>query len=175
MILRALRAADESAVAAFTESLPADERPLRFFSGVHDERLAAFWADPAQGTDHYGLIGETRAGAIVGHTSYLRLYGPRAEIALNLHASVERRVALAVELISELARVASENGIRHFVAACRPGNEDILGAFVGGAEEASRVGDLLVVDFPIVATLARAAQAGAGRNRPSRRGSSGAR
>jgi hypothetical protein len=155
VILRALTAADEDAVTAFTASLPADGRPLRYFSGAHDERLAAFWADPAQGTDHYGLIAESTAGRIIAHAAYLRLYGPRAEIALDLEASAER-VALAIVLISDLARVANDNGIRHFVAAGPPGSEDILDAFVDGSTSTSRVGDLQVVNFPIAVVLARA-------------------
>jgi L-amino acid N-acyltransferase YncA len=147
LTLRPLTVADQSRVAAFVDGLPADSRPLRYFSSQRPERMAAFWSDPAQGTDRYGLVATTPDGEIVAHAAYARLYGPRAELSLALAPGADH-VALANELIAELARVASENGIRSFLA-CGPGSSAYhVAPFVNGARRDRDVDGWAVIEFP---------------------------
>lgn len=133
--LRPATAADESALREFLDSLSAESRRLRFFSGAADTDAAAHWAAVVS-PDRYGLIAHDCTGAIVAHATYVQLDAPgggetRAEVAVEVADRLHGK-GLATILIERLAAVAEARGIRRFVAEVLPENRAMLDVFRDG-------------------------------------------
>jgi hypothetical protein len=129
---------DVPKLGAFIAALGPGLRPLRFFSAAHPARLERYWAAPdAAASDHHGVLAQASDGRIIGHAAYLRLYGPRAELALELDDGGDQ-ATIAQRLLRSLAQVASEHGIRHFVASGPAGVNGLLAPFIDGAGSGTR-------------------------------------
>lgn len=126
--IRHVKRADEPRLLAFLESLSEESRRLCFFSPACDLAAAAHSAVSADGTDHIGLVATDGHGAIIGHAAAIRLYGPRAEVAVEVDET-HRHLGLASLLLRRLAREAELHGIRRLVAEVLPDNHDMLSAF----------------------------------------------
>jgi L-amino acid N-acyltransferase YncA len=94
---------------------------FRFFTAAADLTTAASWAAGADGRNHLGLLALDDSGKIIGHAACCRVYGHRAEVAVEIsdHACHQ---GLATLLIAELARRAEAMGIRGFIAEVLPEN-----------------------------------------------------
>lgn len=126
--IRHVKRADEPRLLAFLESLSEESRRLRFFSPACDLAAAARLAASADGTDHIGLVATDGDGSIMGHAAAIRLYGPRAEVAVEVDET-RRHLGLASLLLRRLAREAERQGIRRLVAEVLPENQDMLLVF----------------------------------------------
>ena len=124
--------------------------PLRFFSDARVAHADAYRRSPDSGIDHYGLLAQAPDGTVLAHAAYMRLWGPRAELSLEIADGAER-LELAARLVGELAWVAQRNGIRRFVAAGPTSNADIVELF-GHAGGLGR-GGWAVLAFPTAACL----------------------
>jgi hypothetical protein len=147
--VRTMTAGDAGAVQEFLAGLPAEGRPLCFFEQTSPERIASYWRTPDHGRDHCGLLAESSTGAIVAHAAYIRLYGPRAEVALDLDGDLDRP-AVAAELMGRLAELARANGIRRFVTTGPVGHRELAALVFGGRpafDDATRA----VIEFETVA------------------------
>jgi acetate---CoA ligase (ADP-forming) len=139
---------DAAALLEFLRSLSLDSRRLRFFSPACDLESAARWAASADGTDHIGLIALDASGAIIGHAACARLYGPRGEVAVEVHER-HRHLGLASLLLRRLACEAQRGGIRTLVAEVLPDNYEMLGVFHDEFHaEAHHADGAIEIDFP---------------------------
>jgi L-amino acid N-acyltransferase YncA len=128
---------DEPALFGFMQRLSPEARRLRFFSVASDLESAARWAASADGIDHLGLVAIS-CGQILGHVACVRMYGHRAEIAVEVEESC-RSQGLARLLIAELSREAEEKQIRSLVAEVLPGNHEMLAVFHDGFDRSPAV------------------------------------
>jgi hypothetical protein len=139
---------DRRALSDFRLAVTPDARPLRFFSDASASRLNGYLQTPSDGVDHFGVLAQTSDGRIVAHAAYIRLYGPRAELELELGDNTDR-IALATALVRELARVARSRGIRRFVTAGPASNTDVVAQFREGVESPHPNADgWSVIEFP---------------------------
>lgn len=146
--VRQVSAADEPALLAFIQRLSPESRRLRFFSPACDLESAAHWAAGADGIDHLGLLAIDSHGEILGHAACVRMYGPRAEVAVEGAESC-RHQGLATILITRLAREAEQKRIRYFVAEVLPENREMLAVFHDGFDASRHVADGEVdIEFP---------------------------
>jgi acetyl coenzyme A synthetase (ADP forming)-like protein len=124
-----VRSADRDAVLSFYEGLSVDSRAFRFMSGGVDlGRIAALAVD-VDYRDSYGLVAIRGAGdRIVGHGSYARVDGSRAEVAFAIADELHGR-GLATTLLAHLAEVADANGIAIFEAEVLPTNHRMIEVF----------------------------------------------
>ncbi|MDQ6807393.1 MAG: GNAT family N-acetyltransferase [Actinomycetota bacterium] len=142
---------DESALLGFMQRLSPESRRLRFFSPAYDLESAARWAASADGTDHLGLVALGSHGQILGHAACVRMYGPRAEIAVEIDESC-RHQGLATLLITGLAHEAEQKRIRSFVAEVLPENVQMLAVFHDGFDASRHFQDGEVdIEFPTAA------------------------
>jgi GNAT superfamily N-acetyltransferase len=142
---------DGGALLEFLRSLSPDSRRLRFFSPACDLEAAARWAASADGNDHIGLIAVDSAGAIIGHAACVRMYGPRGEVAVEVHEG-HRHLGLASLLLRRLACDAQREGIRTLVAEVLPDNHEMLAVFHDEFHAGAHHADGAVeVDFPSTA------------------------
>jgi GNAT superfamily N-acetyltransferase len=142
---------DRQALLAFMQRLSPESRRLRFFSPACDLESAASWAAGADGIDHLGLVAVNSHGQILGHAACLRMYGPRAEVAVEVGESY-RHQGLATLLITRLAREAEQKQIRSFVAEVLPDNHEMLAVFQDGFDASRRFADGEVdIEFPTTA------------------------
>jgi hypothetical protein len=149
--LRAPTSGDAGALLEFLRSLSPDSRRLRFFSPACDLEAAARWAASADGTDHIGLIALDSRSAIIGHAACARLYGPRGEVAVEVHEG-HRQLGLASLLLRRLACDAQRAGIRTLVAEVLPDNHEMLAVFHDEFHAGAHHADGAVeVDFPSAA------------------------
>lgn len=148
--LRAVTTDDARALGEFLTGLQPDARQLRFFRQASQARIDSYWRAPDHAIDHYGLLAQAADGRIVGHAAYIRLYGSRAELALDIAEGIDR-AALASRLVRRLAEIARENGIRRFVAAGPTSDTDIVELFVRRAKAADQIGGWSVVEFSTAA------------------------
>jgi len=130
LVLRDATGDDARPLAEFLATLAPATRPLGVFDQAGAARVNAYWSSPGRSVDHYGLVAEDRAGRIVGHGAYIRLYGPRAELVLDVDLAVGRP-ALAIRLIERLSEVARANGIRRFITTGPVGYGDLAAIFFG--------------------------------------------
>ncbi len=135
-VLRDATGADARPLAEFLATLAPGSRPLGFFDQAGATRIDAYWASPGGSVDHFGVVAEDPTGQIVGHAAYIRLYGPRAELVLDLAQHVDRP-ALAKRLIERLSEVARAKGIRRFITTGSIGHGDLTAIFFGGRTDAS--------------------------------------
>jgi N-acetylglutamate synthase-like GNAT family acetyltransferase len=136
LVVRDATSADARPLADFLATLAPGSRPLGLFDQAGATRIDAYWASPGRSVDHFGVVAEDLAGQIVGHAAYIRLYGPRAELVLDLAQHVDRP-ALAKRLIERLSEVARANGIRRFITTGSIGHGDLTAIFFGGRTDAS--------------------------------------
>jgi len=149
--VRHIAAGDQRALLAFMQRLSPESRRLRFFSPACDLESAASWAAGADGIDHLGLVAIGSHGQILGHAACVRMYGPRAEVAVEV-AESSRHQGLATILITRLAREAEQKQIRHFVAEVLPDNHEMLAVFRDGFDASRHVADGEVdIEFPTAA------------------------
>jgi RimJ/RimL family protein N-acetyltransferase len=128
--------------------LDARSRRLRFFTAAANLTAAADWATSADGCDHVGLVALDAAGRLAGHAAFCRVYGRRAEVAVEISAG-SRHQGLATMLIAELARRAEALGIDTFIAEVLPENRDMLAVFHDGFDARERREDGEVdIEFP---------------------------
>jgi L-amino acid N-acyltransferase YncA len=133
------------------QRLSAESRRMRFFSPAYDLESAARWAASADGIDHLGVLALDSHGQVRGHAACVRMYGPRAEVAVEVDQSC-RHQGLATMLIARLAREAEEKQIRYFVAEVLPDNHDMLAVFHDGFDASRRLVDGEVdIEFPTTA------------------------
>jgi L-amino acid N-acyltransferase YncA len=128
--IRSATAQDEPALRSFLAGLCLEARRLRFFTGAADISKAAHWA-AATGADRYGLIAHDEMGVLVGHATYVKLDGTRAEVAVEVADHLHGR-GLGTILIERLAIIAEQYGITHFVAEVLSENQAMLDVFREG-------------------------------------------
>jgi hypothetical protein len=128
--VRAASERDEPALHSFLSGLCLEARRLRFFTGAVDVSYAAHLA-AASGADRYGLLAHDEAGMLVGHATYVQMDEHRAEVAVEVADHLHDR-GLATLLIEELAVVAEEHEITHFVAEVLCENRAMLSVFSEG-------------------------------------------
>jgi acetate---CoA ligase (ADP-forming) len=151
IIVRHVTPTDEQALLVLMQRLSPESRRLRFFSPACDIEAAARRAASADGIDHLGLVAIGSRGEIVGHAACIRMYGPRAEVAVEIDESC-RHQGLATLLITRLAREAEEKNIRHFVAEVLPENHEMLAVFHDGFDASRHLADREVdIEFPTTA------------------------
>jgi len=131
VVLRDATNADARPLAEFLAALAPDRGSVGFFDQAGATRINAYWASPGGSVDHFGVVAEDPTGQIVGHAAYIRLYGPRAELVLDLPQHVDRP-ALAKRLIERLSEIARANGIRRFITTGSIGHGDLTAIFFGG-------------------------------------------
>ncbi len=148
--VRPLRPDDRPDLAAFFNRLSPDSRAFRFFSAAADIERAATLATDVDYADTYGLVASRGAdGRLVGHGTYARGGGDRAEIAFAVAEELQGR-GLATILLAHLAEVAQDNGISEFEAEILPENHRMVEVFRWSGfpvEMSSRPGSIRVV-FP---------------------------
>jgi GNAT superfamily N-acetyltransferase len=128
--LRPTTATDEPALRSFLAGLCLEARRLRFFSGAVDIGCAAHLAaDTSAG--RFGLVAYDEMGAMVAHALYIQLDGTRAEVAVEVADHLHGR-GLGTILIEQLAIVAEQRGITHFVAEVLCENRAMLDVFREG-------------------------------------------
>jgi L-amino acid N-acyltransferase YncA len=146
--LRHVTQRDEPALMGFMQELTPASRRFRFFSSACDLHAAAKWAASADGTDHLGIVAIDEDGRILGHAACVRMYGARAEVAIEVDET-HRHQGLATILIARLAREAEERQIRHFVAEVLPDNHEMLDVFHDGFDADCQSADGEVdIEFP---------------------------
>jgi acetate---CoA ligase (ADP-forming) len=149
--VRHVTAGDQRALLRFMQRLSPESRRLRWFSPACDLESAARWAAGADGIDHLGLVAIGSHGRILGHAACVRMYGPRAEVAVEVAESC-RHQGLATILITRLAREAEHKQIRYFVAEVLPENHEMLAVFHDGFDASRHVADGEVdIEFPTAA------------------------
>lgn len=136
LVLRDATAADARPLAEFLATLAPGSRPLGFFDQAGASRTDAYWSSPGCSVDHFGVIAEDARGRIVGHGAYIRLYGPRAELVLDLAHELDRP-ALALRLLERLSEGARANGIRRFIATGPIAHGDLATLFFGARQDGS--------------------------------------
>jgi len=142
---------DRQALLVFMQRLSLESRRLRFFSPAYDLESAAIWAASADGIDHLGLVALGSSGEVLGHAACVRMYGPRAEVAVEIDESC-RKQGLATLLLGRLAREAERKQIRSFVAEVLPENHAMLAVFYDGFDASSHSADGEVdIEFPTTA------------------------
>ena len=146
--IRSIHVDDRAAMLAFLTELSAPARRMRFFTAAANLTTAASWAAGADGRNHLGLLALDDAGEIVGHAACCRVYGRRAEVAVEI-SDRARHQGLATVLIAELARRAEALGIRAFIAEVLPENHEMLSVFHDGfdAIQSLRSGEV-DIEFP---------------------------
>ena len=136
--VRSVHVDDRAAVLAFLAELSAPDQRMRFFTAGSDLSIAASWAAGADGRNHLGLLALDDRAHIIGHASCCRVYGHRAEVAVEISDRV-RHQGLATLLIAELARQAEAIGIRGFIAEVLPENHEMLAVFHDGFDATQSV------------------------------------
>jgi L-amino acid N-acyltransferase YncA len=148
VVVRPVQASDEPAILEFLESRSISTRRLRFFTTARDLRAAAHWAPRANGRDQLGLVALNAESHVVGHAAYARMYGPRAEVAVEV-ADDMHHVGLGTRLVTSMAQVAEQHGIAHFVAEVLPENGEMLAVFRDGfAPIQHRESGVIEIEFP---------------------------
>jgi len=146
--VRSVHVDDRASILAFLTQLSAPAQRMRFFTAAADLTTAASWAAGADGRNHLGLLALDESGQIIGHAACCRVYGHRAEVAVEI-SDRARHQGLATLLIAELARRAQALGIRAFIAEVLPENHEMLAVFRDGFDATeSLCGGEVDVEFP---------------------------
>ena len=148
---RHVTASDQPGLLEFLEALSPTSRRFRFFSLAYDLGQAARWAASADGADHIGVVAIEATGRIIGHAASCRVYGPRAEVAVEI-AETHRHLGLGTILIARIAREAEHCGVRTFFAEVLPENAEMLAVFHDGfdAQQHAVQGEV-DIEFPTAA------------------------
>jgi L-amino acid N-acyltransferase YncA len=146
--IRHVRPEDQPALLAFMQQLSPESRRLRFFTPACDLHESARWAASADGADHIGLVALDSRDQILAHAACVRMYGPRAEVAVEVDET-HRHQGLATILITRLAREAEQKQIRYFVAEVLRDNREMLAVFSDGFDASRHFVDGEVdIEFP---------------------------
>jgi acetyl coenzyme A synthetase (ADP forming)-like protein len=156
--LRAPTRHDAGAVAAFFRGLSEHSSYLRFHGlRAVDDELVAHFLEPDWG--NRGVLVGTLAAfdgdeRIVAVGEYDRLRDPAAAEAAFAVADELQGHGIGTRLLERLAALASEQGIKRFVAEVLPENRAMLGVFEGAGLEVTREleGGEFEVCFPIAST-----------------------
>jgi L-amino acid N-acyltransferase YncA len=135
--VRDVRPSDQRGLLRFLETVWSESRRLRSLSGSGDLPAVAAWAAAADGDEHIGVVALDASGTMIGHASACRIYGSRAEVAVEIDAA-HRHLGLATTLVAELARRAERHGISTFVAEVPPESRDMLDVFHDRCEPGER-------------------------------------
>jgi L-amino acid N-acyltransferase YncA len=148
VIIRSARPGDEPDVLRFLSWRSVSARRLRFFTAAGDPGTVARRGALLDPSDRASLVALDEHGQIAGHAVYLRTYGPRAEVAVEVDDDPHELV-LARLLITELARVATQSQIHRFVAEVLPENDAMLSVFRDAFDASTELDEGVVyVDFP---------------------------
>lgn len=131
ILIRRVPPDDQPALLALMPQLSSESRRLPLFSPACDLLEAARWAASADGTDHLGLVAVDPGDQILAHAARIRMYGPRAEFAVEVDET-DRHQGLATILLTRLAREAEQKQISYFVAEVLPDNHEMLAVFNDG-------------------------------------------
>ncbi|MBV9547313.1 MAG: GNAT family N-acetyltransferase, partial [Chloroflexi bacterium] len=148
--VRPVRPDDQGDLLALFQSLPSDDRRLRFFTLATDlERVARDEVD-VDYAHSLGLLATVGPEArVVGHALYAPTGDGTAEVAFEV-APEYRGQGLASILLGQLAEVAERNGISTFEAFVLPENRRMLGVFrrSGFPARMTFQGDTVAVQLP---------------------------
>jgi GNAT superfamily N-acetyltransferase len=148
ILIRQVSSTDADALLTFMRSLSPESRQLRFFTAASDVERAARWAATADGVQHIGFVALDTEERILAHAVCVRLYGSRAEVAVEVDED-HRNLGLATLLLRRVAREAEHQGVRRLIAEVLPENRDMLGIFRDGFAAVTTVGrDEIDVEFP---------------------------
>lgn len=128
--IRAVTTRDEAELCSFLEGLCLEARRMRFFSTIADMRSSAHWAAHTDAC-HHGLVAHDSSERIVGHALYVKLNDTHAEVAVEVGDDLHGQ-GLGTLLIEQLAVVAEQHGITHFVAVVLAENQAMLDVFREG-------------------------------------------
>jgi len=148
--VRPVRQDDGPALRAFLEGLSSESRAFRFFSAASNLERAAEWAVDVDYSGRYGLVATVgEEGRVVGHGSYVRTDGGRAEVSFAIADELQGR-GLGTILLAHLAETASDNGIGLFEAEVLPTNHRMVDVFreSGFPVEISSVPGSIHVELP---------------------------
>jgi acetyl coenzyme A synthetase (ADP forming)-like protein len=127
--VRPIRDEDERGMLEFFSGLSLESRAFRFFSAGVDLEELARWAADVDYENRFGLLALRGAeGRIVGHGSYVRAKGAKAEIALAIADELQGE-GLGTILVAHLAEAAHEHGIELFEAEVLAGNHRMIEVF----------------------------------------------
>jgi acetyl coenzyme A synthetase (ADP forming)-like protein len=148
--LRPVRPDDEAALLELFDRLGHESRMFRFFSGAPDLESAARLMTDVDYASRYGLLatrGEDRR--LVGHGTYLRTAGAKAEVAFAV-ADEMQGMGLGTILLAHLAEVAEDNDVAVFVAEVLPQNHRMVEVFreSGFPVETSSIPGAIEVELP---------------------------
>jgi GNAT superfamily N-acetyltransferase len=128
ILIRQVSSTDADALLTFMRSLSPESRQLRFFTAASDVERAARWAATADGVQHIGFVALDTEERILAHAVCVRLYGSRAEVAVEVDED-HRNLGLATLLLRRVAREAEHQGVRRLIAEVLPENHDMLSVF----------------------------------------------
>lgn len=122
VLIRPVEPDDLPALDALLDSLDAQSRYRRWFTGGADVHQAALWAAHPEPQSAVGLVATTSDGGLVGHAALVPYAdGTRAEVCFEV-AAPWRRHGIAGRLLAELDRQAQCRGITTLVAEVLPEN-----------------------------------------------------
>lgn len=154
--VRPIVPADTDPIHRFHERQSSESVYLRFFAPIKrisDRDMARF--THVDYVARVALVAEV-GGDIIGIARYDRLTGPTgstAEVAFNIADSYQGRGVGSV-LLEHLAAIASEHGVRKFVADVLPQNHKMIGVFEDAGFEVTHQYDdgVIAVSFAIEPT-----------------------
>ena len=148
--IRVMRPTDEAGLCALLTSLSEESRWLRFYCLQNSAGIAAEAHREASLDQAFGLIAcSGKEERVVGHAFYAVIEDQRAEVAFTIANDFQGR-GLGSILLSQLAQVASANGIEIFEAEVVAANHAMLHVFRASGfpiEVNARAGQLHLV-FP---------------------------
>jgi hypothetical protein len=100
--------ADAPRLRRFLDALAPHSRHLRFLDQAGDSAIATDRATQPAGSDAGGVVIQVD-GEVVAHGAFARLYGPRAEVSLQINP--DYRAVAGPLLLGELAKLAQAAGI----------------------------------------------------------------
>lgn len=146
--IRSVRPGDELDLVRFLTSQSATLRRLRLFATACDLGTGAGRGELGDPSDRARLVALDARGQIAGLAVYVRTYGPRADVAVEVGDEMHE-LGLATLLISELARVANGRQIDRFVAEVLPEDNAMLAVFRDAFDAPAEWDEGVVyIDFP---------------------------
>jgi len=145
VFIRSAEASDDPAIAEFLSGLLRSSRAFRLFASAGEQRDLAKTPTAHAGVDQSGLLAQTEDGRVVGHGIYVRLYGARAEVAVEV-AGDYRPLGLATLLLARLAQIAEQHTISHFIVDVLPADLDRLALYCDSFDaSAEQIGGLVAL------------------------------
>lgn len=126
LMVRPIRADDETALSRFFAGLSLESRVFRFFAAVANFDASARRMVDIDYSSRYGIVAlGGRGDVIVGHAMYVALSSVKAELALAIADPYQGR-GLGTILLGQLAEAAAAAGIQVLEAVVRPENHRML-------------------------------------------------